>query len=91
MNCQGLTKSEEGASVAEAVVVAITCNPSTWEAETGGLQVQAYPRLCSQTPTPKTKTKTKAGKRFWAIWGPWVLGSWCSDVLGFWGRDEIAA
>jgi hypothetical protein len=32
-------------------------NPSTWEAE-AGLQVQAQPRLCSQTMSQNTHTHT---------------------------------
>ena len=30
-------------------MVAHTCNPSTWEAETGGSQVRGQPQLLSET------------------------------------------
>jgi hypothetical protein len=31
------------------------CNPNTWEAEAGRLQVQGHPQIHSETPFQKTK------------------------------------
>ena len=48
-------------------MVAHTCNPSTWEAETGGSQVHGQPQLLSDAlrnlvrPCFKIKTENRAG------------------------------
>ena len=42
----------------ELVLVVHACNPSTWEAEAGGLRVQGRPGLCGETPA-KNKEKSK--------------------------------
>jgi hypothetical protein len=36
-----------------------TCNPSTWEAEAGELQIQGQPPLHHEILTQKTKQKQK--------------------------------
>jgi hypothetical protein len=42
-----------------------TCNPSTWEAETGGFRVQGQPWLHSKTLSQKKKiNKTRYGGAF---------------------------
>ena len=45
----------------EPGVVAHTCNPSTWEAETGGSQAGGQPGQLSETLTQNKKTKRAGG------------------------------
>ena len=42
-------------------VVAHACNPSTWEAETGGLQVRSQPQQFSETLFQNKKKINKIG------------------------------
>ena len=46
-------------------MMAHACNPSTWEAEIGGSQVQGQPQQCSEALSnlvrPCFKTKNKEG------------------------------
>jgi hypothetical protein len=48
----------------EPSVVAHTCNLSTWEAETRGLQIRVQPRLHSETLSLKKRQRKKNGIMF---------------------------
>jgi hypothetical protein len=47
----------------EPGLLVYTCNSSTWEAETGGLQIQGQPGLHSESLSQKKKRKEKKKKK----------------------------
>jgi hypothetical protein len=46
----------------EPGLLVYTCNSSTWEAETGGLQIQGQPGLHSESLSQKKKKERKEKK-----------------------------
>lgn len=74
-------------------VVVCACNPSTWEAEAGGLGVQGQPGL-SETKKLKKQTPIMADFNIWCRKDVWDLSDFIYFLLllfvFFWDTFDVA-